>query len=159
MTEYEMKIREAANDVKYLLNNTGAVYSTMVYSLISILLSKKKINNDDLEVILEVLKSTVKNSVKSYAESNYGQENSAITRTEDIVEVEKLCLKYVEELKNNIIEIVKQITPQKKPRKPRQRKQKKEIHGIIPIAEVKVEYNRKEDKIKKRKEKDEEKEK
>jgi hypothetical protein len=158
MTEYEMKIREAANDVKYLLHNTGAIYSTMVYSLISILLSKKKINNDDLDVILEVLKANVKTSVKSYVESNYGQENSAITTTEDVKAVEKLCMEYVEELKNNIIEIAKEITPKKttRRRKPRAKKEivvkeeKKGIHDIIPIAEVEVNYNQKNDNIKKK---------
>lgn len=131
MTEYEMKIREAANDIKYMRSTSGAMYSQMIFSLISILLAKKKISHEDLEVILEAERGAIRDSVKSYAESAYGQENSAINRTEDLNEIEKLCLQYVEKIKKVIIEVSKQIAPAKKVRKKRPR-------HIVPKADVDV---------------------
>ena len=150
MTEYEMKIKEAANDIKYLRTSTGAMYSQMIFSLISIMLAKRKITKEELEIILEVERSSIKESVKSYAESNYGQENSAITRTEDMKEVEKICLRYVEEIKKMILEVAKQISTPKRARKRKKRIVKKDVnnlqHKIIPSSKVKVEIFKKSEK-------------
>jgi len=123
MTEYEMKIKEAANDIKYLRVKDGAMYSQMVFSLISIMLAKKKITKEDLNTIIEVERNAIKVSVKAYAESSYGQENSAITGTEDVKAVEKICIEYVDEVSKMIIEVAEQIAPPKKIR----RKKNKDI--------------------------------
>lgn len=143
MTEYEMKIKEAANDVKYMRTVNGAMYSQMIFSLIAIMLANKKITKDDLEIILEVERVAIKDSVKSYAESNYGQENSAITGTEDVKEIEKLCLEYVDEIRKMITEVADQIAPPKKRRKKKatktlDAKSLNGIAGIIPKAEVEL---------------------
>lgn len=145
MTEYEAKIKEAANDIKYLRSSSGAMYGSMIFGLISILLANKKINKVDLETILEVERNEIKNSVKSYVESNYGQENAAINRTEDVKQVEKLCLEYVDEIKNMIVEISKKIgSIEADSEKSEKRKQRRIARKamIIPRSEIELNINK-----------------
>ena len=138
MTEYEMKIREAANDIKYMRSASGAMYGQMIFSLISLLVSKKKISKTDLEIILEAERISIKNSVKSYVESTYGQENSAINRSQDLKEVEKLCLEYVEEIKNVIIELSGELSPNKKTNSKKRKKKKLRVEEAVPKRKKKI---------------------
>lgn len=117
MSEYEAKLRNAANLVTGMRASGGTTATTLVLGLLSVMVAKHKIAKSDLEVVFEVEKQGAANTVKDWFTQHYGDPDFNINNEVERDEVVKICEEQVDKMMEFVISAATDIEPQKRKRK------------------------------------------
>lgn len=117
MSEYESKIRNAANLITGMRASGGTTATTLILGLLSVFVSKNKLARSDLEVIFEVEKQGAANTVKDWFSQHYGDPNFELKNEVERDEVIKMCENQVDRLRDFVLSAAADITPPKRTRK------------------------------------------
>jgi hypothetical protein len=85
-----------------------------VFGLLALLRAKNKITNKDLDIVFEVEKQGIKNTLDDYFGKNYGDESFAIHNEQELEEVRRFCSEYIDSMKNFVNNAAEEIAPKRK---------------------------------------------
>jgi len=102
MTEYESRIRSVSSLINEMRATSGSTATTLMFAFISVMLSKNKMTERDLEVIFDVERNQTKQTLQSYFNQNYGEDDFELKNEKEKEDAEKFCLEYVDNIKENI---------------------------------------------------------
>jgi hypothetical protein len=101
-SEYEARVKSFANNVTEIRSATGATASTLMFALMSVMLSKGKITDRDLEVMFDVEKGQASSTMRSYFQQNYGDPDFEINNEEELADAEKYLIGFLDEVKETV---------------------------------------------------------
>jgi hypothetical protein len=114
MGEYEARIKSFANGVSEIRSATGATSTTLMFALMSVLLSKNKITDRDLEIIFDVENKQAYSTMQGYFDQNYGDPDFEIQNEEELKEAYEEIKRYITDIKNSIRGAADNLKPPKR---------------------------------------------
>jgi transcription initiation factor IIE alpha subunit len=115
--EYEAKIRNTADTIRSLRENSGATSSTFMFAVLATLLAKNKISDKDLDVIFDVEKFQTRNTLKSYYEQGQGDPHFEMKSEQELIDVQNVCDAQVDEYNKFVKQVASQIKTKRQKRK------------------------------------------
>lgn len=114
MNEYQARIKSVANEIISMRSTSGATSSILMFGLFSLMLSKNKITEKDLDIIMQLEKDNSENTLKDLFTQNYGDSTFEINNEAELDDVVSELHLYVDNIKNFIVNAAEEINPPKK---------------------------------------------
>lgn len=114
MNEYQARIKSVANEVISMRSTSGATSSILMFGLFSLMLSKNKITEKDLDIIMQLEKENSENTLKDLFTQNYGEPGFEINNEGELDDVVSELNLYVDNIKDFIVNAAEEIKPPKK---------------------------------------------
>lgn len=127
MSEYEAKIRNAANLVTGMRASGGTTATTLTLGLLSVLVSKNKITKSDLEVVFEVERQGAESTIREWYSQNQGDPDFNINNEVERDEVIKMCHVQVDKMREFVESAASDIAPGKSPGRKRSQNETKKL--------------------------------
>ncbi len=117
MNEYTARIKSFAASVSEVRSVSGSTATTLMFALMSLLLSKNKITNKDLEIIFDVEIGQSLTTMKGFFDASYGDPDFEIKNEIELKDAEKYIYEYLNDIKDNILNTAIALNPKHYPPK------------------------------------------
>ena len=117
MTEYEAKVKDVADYIRNLRLTSGNMTSAMTFALISTLLAKRKLSENDVDTIFDVERGQSETTLKSYFNANMADPNFELKNEQEMEDVLKILNGGVEDMKKLVKQIATQIQTKRQKKK------------------------------------------
>lgn len=114
MTEYEARIKDFAVSINEIRGSTGATATTLMFALMSVLLSKNKITDRDLDIIFDVEEKQAYNTMRSYFDQGYGDPSFELNNEEELKDAFNYTIEYINNIRENVRNAAIQLKPERK---------------------------------------------
>lgn len=126
-SEFQAKMKSVAMEFLSARKTSGDLTTTMMFALLSVLRSKNKITDKDLDIIFEVEKESIGAMLDEYFSHTHGDKNARIQNEEELKIVSRFAFAEMDNYKKQVAEAAMNIKPERK--KP-QKTKPSEIHHV-----------------------------
>ncbi|MEM4271181.1 MAG: hypothetical protein QXO70_03760 [Candidatus Pacearchaeota archaeon] len=109
MNEYEVRLKSISEDILNYRYSNGRASISIIFSVLSILLARKKLTTEDVEVIVNIEKKNVEKLLHDFYVNNFGSENFQIKSEVELELVKKFCLDYIDGFKDMVFKSAEEI--------------------------------------------------
>jgi len=120
MDEYKARLQSVVDYIRQLRSSSGITSNTLSFGLLSLMLSRKRITKEDLDVIFEVERKGSEETLKSLYIQNLGEKGFELENEQDLANANKLIEESIDIMKRNVVSAANEmfeLTPPKKKRK------------------------------------------
>lgn len=129
VNEFQAKMKSVAMEFLSSRKVSGDTVTMMMFALLSLLRSKNKVTDKDLDTIFEVEKEAVAASMEEYFSHTHGDRNARIQNEEELKIVSRYAFAEIDNIKAQVIDAAANLRPSRKPRKPAETSIKKKTSG------------------------------
>ena len=117
-SEFQARMKSVAMEFLNSRKVSGDLTMQMMFSVLSLLKSKNKITDKDLDVIFEVEKETVGAMLEEYFNYTHGDRNARMQNEEELKVVSKYAFAEIDNYRKQVAGAATDLKPVRKPRKP-----------------------------------------
>ena len=113
-SEYIAKIKSVAEEVTGIRNTSGNTAMTIMFGVLSVLKSKNKITEKDLEIIFQIEKDQAAETLNSYFEKAYGNDTFPLQNKAELDDTQQVINGYVDRMFEYVMNAAEEIKPTRK---------------------------------------------
>ena len=114
--EFQAKMKSVAMGFLNARKVGGDLTITTMFALLSILKSKNKVTDKDLDIIFEVEKESISDMLNEYFSYTHGDRNARIQNEEELKIISRFAFMEIDNYKKQITEAANNIKPERKPK-------------------------------------------
>lgn len=116
-TEFQARMKSISMEFLGSRKVSGDLVLQMMFSLLSLLRSKNKITDKDLDIIFEVEKESIAAMLQEYFSHTYGDRNARIQNEEELKIVSRFAFSEMDNYREQIADAARNLKTPRKPRK------------------------------------------
>jgi hypothetical protein len=112
--EFQARMKSVAMEFLGSRKASGDITTTMMFALLSILKSKNKITEKDIDIIFEVEKESIAAMFQEYFDHTNGDRNAKMQNEEELLIARGYAFKEIDNYKKQVLEASQNLKPERK---------------------------------------------
>lgn len=109
ISEHELTLKSVADNIIDYRYSNGRASISIIFSVLSLMLAKNKINESDVDIILNIEKKNILSILKDFYAKSFGSESATIKNERELGLVEKYCIEYIDNFKLALIKAAEEM--------------------------------------------------